>query len=58
MNLDAEGERADKGIRRILWADGDDLVVAATDALDDLGFELKTWTQTCRKASRSAKTCD
>ena len=39
-NLDAEGERADKGIRRILWADGDELVAAAKEVLDDLGFEV------------------
>ena len=37
--LAAEGERADKGIRRILWADGDDLVAAAEKVLSGLGFK-------------------
>ena len=39
--LAAEGERVDAGIRRILWTDGDDLVAAATEVLDDLGFKVR-----------------
>lgn len=40
-NLAAEGEKADAGIRQVLWADGDDLVAAATEVLSDLGFEVR-----------------
>ena len=36
--LAGEGERADRGIRRALWADGDDLIAAVKDVLTDLGF--------------------
>ena len=39
--LSAEGERADIGIRRILWADGDDLIDAARDLLTNLGFAVR-----------------
>ena len=39
--LDAEGERANSGIRRILWADGDELVAAAEQVLSHLGFEVR-----------------
>ena len=39
--LAAEGERADIGIRRILWADGDDLIDAARDLLTNLGFAVR-----------------
>ena len=39
--LTAEGERADKGIRRALWADGDDLIAAVRDMLTPLGFEVR-----------------
>ena len=39
--LAAEGERADKGVRRVLWADGDDLVAAASDMLSDVGFSVR-----------------
>ena len=36
--LVAEGEKAEAGIRRIIWADGDDLVAAAKEVLTELGF--------------------
>ena len=41
QNLVAEGERADRGIRRVLWADGEDLVAAVRDVLTDLGFVVR-----------------
>ena len=40
-NLAAEGERADRGVRRALWADGDDLVAAARDLFTNLGFTVR-----------------
>lgn len=39
--LDAERMRADNGIRRILWANGDDLVAAAQEVLSGLGFNVR-----------------
>ena len=39
--LAAEGEIADQGIRRILWADGDDLVAAVGQVLTALGLEVR-----------------
>ncbi len=36
-----EVERSDRGIRRVLWADGDELVGAVRDILGDLGFEVR-----------------
>ena len=39
--LAAETERSDRGIRRALWADGDDLVSAAEEILDGLGFRVR-----------------
>ena len=36
--LATEGVKADAGIRRIIWADGDDLVAAASEVLTELGF--------------------
>ena len=39
--LAAEGESADRGIRRVLWADGDDLIAAVQDMLTDLGFTVR-----------------
>ena len=36
-----EGERADRGIRQVLWADGDDLVAAVRDILANLGFVVR-----------------
>ena len=39
--LVAEGERADRGIRRALWADGDELVAAIRDILTALGFAVR-----------------
>ena len=39
--LAAEGESAEKGIRRVLWADGDDLVAAVQDILANLGFVVR-----------------
>ena len=41
MELAAEAERADKGIRRALWADGDDLTSAVKSILSDLGFTVR-----------------
>ena len=40
-NLTAEGERADSGIRRALWADGDDLTAAVRDLLTEFGFAVR-----------------
>ena len=40
-NLAGECERADRGIRRALWADGDDLVAAIKDILNGLGFAVR-----------------
>ena len=39
--LAAEGESADRRIRRVLWADGDDLIAAVQDMLTDLGFTVR-----------------
>lgn len=39
--LIAAGERADAGKRRCLWADGDDLVDAVEDVLEELGFSVR-----------------
>ena len=39
--LAAEGERAERGIRRVLWTDSDDLVAAVRDILADLGFVVR-----------------
>ena len=36
-----ESEKEDLGIRRILWADGDDLVAATEKVLSDLGFKVR-----------------
>ena len=41
QNLAAEGERADRGIRRVLWADGEDLVAAVRGVLTALGFTVR-----------------
>ena len=39
--LAAEGERANSGTRRALWADGDDLTAAVQEMLADLGFTVR-----------------
>ena len=39
--LTAEGESADRGIRRILWADSDELIAAVGKVLADLGFVVR-----------------
>ena len=39
--LAEEGEKADQGPRRALWADGDDLTDAVSNLLTDLGFEVR-----------------
>ena len=39
--LAAEGERADMGLRRVLWADGDDLTAAVREILTALGFGVR-----------------
>ena len=39
--LAAQGEKAEGGIRRAIWADGDELVSAVKDVLFDLGFKVK-----------------
>lgn len=39
--LSAAGEKADAGIRRALWADGDDLAAAAGEILGELGFVVR-----------------
>ena len=41
QHLTTEGESANRGIRRILWADGEDLVAASQDILADLGFAVR-----------------
>ena len=40
-DLNNEGEKADSGIRRVLWIDGDNLTAAVSDLLTDLGFEVR-----------------
>ena len=37
-DLDAASKEADAGIRRCIWADGDDLVASVGDILEKLGF--------------------
>ena len=39
--LAAEAEKADAGFRRIIWADGDDLVATASEVLTELGFAVE-----------------
>ena len=39
--LASEGKKADRGIRLIIWVDGDDLVAAATEVLTELGFTVQ-----------------
>ena len=39
--LAIESQNADNGIRRILWADGDDLNEAANEVLSELGFRVR-----------------
>ena len=39
--LAEEGERAERGIRRALWADGEDLVDVVSEILSDLGFKVR-----------------
>lgn len=39
--LSAETEKADSGIRRAIWEDGDPLVDAVTEILTDLGFNVR-----------------
>ena len=39
MKLEAEGQKADSGIRQALWADGDELTAVVGVMLDDLGFK-------------------
>ena len=41
LQLIQEGEKADAGVRRAIWSDGDELVDAATQLLSDLGFEVQ-----------------
>ena len=40
-DLSAEGEKAHRGIRQALWADGDGLVAAVKDVLTRLGFSVR-----------------
>ena len=47
--LATEGEKADRGIRRALWADGDDLVAAAHDLFTNLGFTVRDMDAELRK---------
>ena len=39
--LIAAGESGDKGIRRVIWADGDELVAAVSEILVEFGFEVQ-----------------
>ena len=39
--LTAAGESGDRGIRRVIWADGDELVAAVSVILVDFGFEVQ-----------------
>ena len=40
-DLAAASDRADAGMRRAIWADGDDLVSAVGDILTELGFDVR-----------------
>ena len=40
-DLAAEGEKADAGIRRAIWAEGDDLVDSVSKILQELGFSVR-----------------
>ena len=40
-DLEAASKRADAGMRRALWADGDELVIAVGDILTELGFDVR-----------------
>lgn len=40
-DLDAASKEADAGIRRCIWADGDDLVASVGDILEKLGFVVR-----------------
>ena len=39
--MGAAGQRAEEGVRRILWLDGDELVAAAEEILSDLRFTVR-----------------
>ncbi|MXY87996.1 MAG: hypothetical protein F4Y92_03965 [Dehalococcoidia bacterium] len=39
--LGAAGQRAEEGVRRILWLDGDELATAASETLGGLGFTVR-----------------
>ena len=41
VELAAESEKAETGIRRAIWADGDDLESAVEEILSDLGFTVE-----------------
>ncbi len=41
VELGAAGQRAEEGVRRILWLDGDELVEAARGILGELGFTVR-----------------
>ena len=40
-DLVSAGERADTGVRRVLWADGNELVAGVAGILSDLDFEVR-----------------
>ncbi len=40
-DLVTAGEQADMGIRRVLWADGEELVAGVTEILTSLGFRVR-----------------
>ena len=50
--LAEEGQRADSGIRRALWADGEDLVAAVRDMLSGLGFKVRDMDTELRKGEQ------
>ena len=41
LELDAEGVKADEGVRRVLWTDGNDLVASVKAIMTCLGFSVR-----------------
>ncbi len=41
VELGAAGQRAEEGVRRVLWLDGDELATATSEILGDLGFTVR-----------------
>ena len=50
--LTAEGDRADAGIKRAIWSDGDELVEAVSEILSDIGFSVRSMDAEVKEGER------